>query len=433
MKWGFLENNQVLKNLKNDIQSLVRQGVIDEKTAQRIKNHYDNQKTDSGNRILMVFGVLAACLIGLGVILIIGHNWDKLNNGLKTAIAFLPLLLSQGLCFFAVRHKKDSPVWREACAILLFFGVGACMAMVSQIYHLQGEISSFLLTWMLLSLPIFYLLPSRVVAMFYFIGISQAVPIMDKANAFWSIGAFPWAYFMMFGLGFPYYLHNIKKLPNSNFSLFLNWTVALSALFMVVKNEFHYVESISLTLIMMMAIYYGIGRLSFFKDHKLRTNSFLIIGSVGTVLILFLASFGEIWNRTSLDIDLVKMGSLGLVALGLLVWNLVKKNIPINSILPFAFIIYFFTFADLNSIGPITVNLLLLGIGLEYLYRGHQSGRLTYYNYGLGIIAITIIARFLEWDLSFVIRGICFVILGLLFFIANFFLVKRKNKGGGTD
>ena len=417
-----------MKPLKNHLNELVSQNVIDEPTAIRISKYYDKQQHNTSNRILMAFGVLAAFLIGLGIILIIGHNWDILGRGLKTILAFLPLLIAQGLCYYAIKYKTNSAVWRESCSVLLFFGLGACMAMVSQIYNLQGSLSQFLLTWMALSLPIIYLLPSKAAAIFYFIGVSSAMPEMNHSEALWLLefSAFPWMYLLMFGLGLPFYIHHLKN-KGSNFTHIMNWVVALSFLSLIMKNEIMNGDTITLAFILLMGVYLGIGRLPIFKNQKLRANSFVIIGSLGTFFILYISSFDDFWQGDFEQLYLLKIILLTISALALLIWNLAKANISPRAILPYVFLIYYFIFSTTNYFGVAMINLLLLGIGLEYIWRGHKVNRISFFNYGLSIISITAISRFLEWDLDFLFRGLCFISLGLLFFVANYFLIKRKN------
>ncbi|MFT6335528.1 MAG: putative membrane protein [Saprospiraceae bacterium] len=65
-------------SLINDIEKLIGEGIISEETANRIKNYYKSKEVKSSNRLLVIFGVLGAFLIGLGIILILAHNWDQL-------------------------------------------------------------------------------------------------------------------------------------------------------------------------------------------------------------------------------------------------------------------------------------------------------------------------------------------------------------------
>ena len=59
-------------------------------TGDKISNYYKKQP-ENPNRLLLAFGILAAILIGLGIILIMAHNWENLSVQAKTGAAFLPL------------------------------------------------------------------------------------------------------------------------------------------------------------------------------------------------------------------------------------------------------------------------------------------------------------------------------------------------------
>jgi len=98
-----------MSKIKVDIDQLKREGVIDEATADRILGFYTNEKDpSSGNRLFLIFGVFGALMIGLGIILIIAHNWEQLSRLQKTIIAFIPMLLSQLACWYTLFKKSDS-------------------------------------------------------------------------------------------------------------------------------------------------------------------------------------------------------------------------------------------------------------------------------------------------------------------------------------
>ena len=63
------------KSVLKDLNELIEAGVINEETAQRIRSHYDGGKSgDSTNRQLIIYSVLGAILVGLGLLLVISHN-----------------------------------------------------------------------------------------------------------------------------------------------------------------------------------------------------------------------------------------------------------------------------------------------------------------------------------------------------------------------
>ena len=116
--------------------------------------------------------VLGATLVGLGTILIIAHNWDDLGRTVKTVFAFIPLLAAQLACWFALYRKPEKIAWRESASVFLVLSVGACMAMVSQIFNLGGELSDFLLVWIAVCIPVVYVMNSGMAAVLSVAGIT---------------------------------------------------------------------------------------------------------------------------------------------------------------------------------------------------------------------------------------------------------------------
>ena len=143
-------------DLLKELPELVKAKVISEETADRIRAYYRKDENSGTNRLFIVFGILGAILVGLGIILIVANNWDEFSRSFKTIIAFAPLILGQMVCGWVLVKKSASTAWREGSAAFLFFAGGACIALVGQIYHIPGDTRAFMMTWMLLSLPLVY-------------------------------------------------------------------------------------------------------------------------------------------------------------------------------------------------------------------------------------------------------------------------------------
>ena len=79
-------------------------------------------------------------------------------------------------------------------------------------------------------------------------------------------------------------------------------------------------------------------------------------------------------------------------------------------------------------IGMILSNLFVLAIGVFYIYRGNELNRLGILNLGMLTLSILIICRFFDLELSFVTRGILFVLVGIGFFVTNYQLIKRRER-----
>ena len=73
------------------------------------------------------------------------------------------------------------------------------------------------------------------------------------------------------------------------------------------------------------------------------------------------------------------------------------------------------------------VNILIFGVGVLIAREGAKRDHLGVLNYGLLTIATLVVCRFFDDDLSFVIRGIMFVSVGVGCFTANYMLLKKRK------
>ena len=155
-----------------DLEDLVENQVVSKEVADNIQAYYQGKKTLPQKRLFIVFGILGAILVGLGINLIIAHNWDNFSRPVKSFFAFLPLIIGQLACVYTILKNYDSTAWREGSAAFLFFAVGASISLVSQIYNIPGDLSDFLFIWMLLVLPLVYVMKSSISSLLYIAGIT---------------------------------------------------------------------------------------------------------------------------------------------------------------------------------------------------------------------------------------------------------------------
>ena len=147
---------------QNEIQLLLDNKVITQDIAERINSFYASKNENKTSRLFTIFGVLGSLLVGLGIILILAHNWDNFSKSVKTTFSFLPLIIGQAFVGYSI-FKTKSVTWREASGTFLFFAVGASIALIGQVYNIPSNLSGFLLTWTLVSIPVIYLLRSNAV------------------------------------------------------------------------------------------------------------------------------------------------------------------------------------------------------------------------------------------------------------------------------
>ena len=113
--------------LERDLHELIEAKVIDKQTAGNIQQYYLDKKAAS-NLLFIIFGVIGAMLIGLGVILLVAHNWDTMSNAGKAAVGFLPLIILQVICAYIIYEKFDKDSWRESATVLMMLLLVFCLA-----------------------------------------------------------------------------------------------------------------------------------------------------------------------------------------------------------------------------------------------------------------------------------------------------------------
>jgi uncharacterized membrane protein len=93
-----------------------------------------------------VISVLAAVLIILGVITFVSANWQEIPRIWRLAMIVVTVSATYGLAFAAFRASAD---YLAHAAILVGVGAfGAGIMLISQMYHISGDTSAFLMTWM---------------------------------------------------------------------------------------------------------------------------------------------------------------------------------------------------------------------------------------------------------------------------------------------
>ncbi len=421
--------------LQKDLKELVEAEVISEGIATRIDDFYRNRGAQSGNKLFIAFGLFGAILVGLGLILIIAHNWDKLSLAVKTMLAFLPVIGSQLLCAFSMVRRKGSAAWKESSATLLILSLGASMAMLSQIYQIPGHLDSFLLTWILLSLPVIYIVHSSMASLLCLIGITAYACEIGYWSHPVAESYLCWA---LLACIIPYYILLWQKTPRSNFTKFHHWFLPGSIVVMLGTIAYQVEEWMFVAYVALFGILYLVGHLRPLARETYVNNGYLVMGFFGTIITLLILSFHWFWENLEghqlIWYELVSSREflasvlLTLIASSLLYILRVQNKEVRFKLLLVVFLIFpgIFMLGYATSLAAVLVNLLLLAIGVSTVRTGALTDHLGVLNLGMMVITALIICRFFDTDISFVMRGILFVCVGIGFFMANHLMLRKR-------
>ena len=414
-----------------EIRELVDANILTKDQEQRILDFYSTNKSASSNRLFIVFGILGALLAGLGIILILAHNWDQFTRPLKTVIAFLPLLAAQVCCLFVVLKKHGDTAWSESSAVLLILAFGAAIALISQIYHIPGDFGYFLRIWIWVSIPLIYILRSSMAALLCVTGITVYAlhQSIDNGN--------PYLYWVFLLCVLPHYFYLIGKNIQRNFLNFLHWMIPASIAIALATVSDQYEEYMVIGFMSLFSLYLFFGDYLQQKGTPIRSMGYLIIGFTGTIVILLILSYNSFfthteqssWSTLIWQPEILVSLIITLVTVIALTVNRKRSANPIIQLLKPVFLVFIplFFLAMYSPAGVFLINVLIVLIGIRIILLGYRADHLGYLNIGLLILVLLSLCRFFDTGISFIIRGILFLSAGTGFFLMNYRMLKNRK------
>jgi len=430
-------NTKHVQWLQEELPALVREGVLPEETAEKLRQHYGPMVKADGRRLMvLLFGILGAVLIGGGIILLLAHNWEELTRPMRAAISFAPLLGALGLAAWVMVARNESTAWREGAAAYWALSIGTTISLIAQTYNIGGEFGGFMLTWTLLGLPIVYLLRSSVTTALYWVGVTTWA-----VHARLSSGIELWLWPML-ALGMPH-LWRIGRDDRCHPRVtWLLWVLAIcvsigtgASLTDELGNGWMLIYTSPFTVMWLS------GRQWFDGARRPPLQS---IGAAGMLVLAVMLSFRAPWK------DLTWHSQVRTIETPLFGWRLAvaalwpvaavclwgtalrRRDIPgaVAGLMPVLAAIGFALggFEMRNIVMPLVFDAFLLAVGLAVIITGVRERRLGITNAGMLVLSTLIIARFFDSDLDFVVRGLVFVVVGLGFLTTNLWLVKGMKE-----
>ena len=423
---------------KRQIQKLVDAGIIDASKGEEIERFFQLEEGKKPNRLFVIFAIIGALLVGLGLIAIVASNWEHFSKNLKTVFAFLPLITAQGLCFFTLLKQSNSRTWREGNAILLLFALGAGIVLLSEMYHHTPSPKEYLFVWILLSIPIVYLMQASMASLLCYLGI--AFFSTEFSNA--PLGLESYFFILFFIALIPFYYQLIKKSPNGNFTTFHHIVFPISLLFCLANLIDQHHGVLALLIILLSSIAIMGSHFSIFKStDRTQNKSLKLLGSFGLTASIFFYTFYDFWrNRRFFDhgqMDFYQSHAFIILIIFTIIATITfvmlrKKNIsvsPLIYIFPVA-IISFFIGIYLPVVGVVLFNVLAILIGLHFIKEGNAKNHLLSLNIGMLIFALVIGFRFMDIDMNVAWKGLVFIFLGIGFFLTNFYMLRKRKTSG---
>jgi hypothetical protein len=431
-----------------ELPELVASGVLTPEAAAALERHYAAQPPEEPRRTgFILSAILGSLLVGAGIILLVAHNWDFLSRPIRCAIAFAPLVVSQALAIFVLLRRSESAPWRESAAILNVAAIGTAIALVSQTYQIQGDFARFILVWMLLAIPVVYLLRTSAGLAAYFIGTMVWV-LSSKTGVFFGVRPNNlWVWPLIF-LGLPAFVELVRRNRNGYGMLLASASLALATIFALTRTDQIGAHSFwTCSFAAFWSVLYLVG-VSFFKDwRRTHAHPFVPVAWIYILSLTIFLSFKDSWrtNQWQTAVDSVPRHYPDALAVGIqIAWVLAalllgactfwkefrtRVNLAPAALAPVVLVAWGIAKRTKNPLLPsLLLNLFGLVLGLFTLIRGVRAGRIYEANLGMLIIAALAVARFFDSDFEFVVRGIAFIAIGLGFLVTNLIVFKRRAR-----
>ncbi len=436
-----MSRKQNIRWLLSELPGLVSKGILPADSADRLRLHYGEAGAQASRRLAIVlFSVIGAVLVGGGIVLLLAHNWDQFSRAMRAMLAYLPMVLGQLAVAWTLSRKNAGVGVREATGAFLTLTVGACVAIVSQLYHISDDFGAFMLTWMLLIVPLMYVLDAVVPFLIYLAGITAWVggrhAMNEHSAGLWLLAA----------LVVPFARQVLSQNRRGPRASLLLWGVAIASCIVTGMTLEKVLPGLWIIVYAgLLSFFYFAGARWFDEEASVWENPLSVVGYVGTVLYSLLLSNSWPWHE--IGWDYYRCGwnyhpwagicdyalALGLTAGALLLalravrsgqsWRIQFAMMPVAAVLGYALV----AFTDEPLAGSALFSLYLLVLSIATLVRGFRESKQGVVNGGLLMLTLLVVNRFFDTDFGLVTRGVVFILLGIGFFVANIVLVRRKG------
>ncbi|MFL2627868.1 MAG: DUF2157 domain-containing protein [Dehalococcoidia bacterium] len=388
-----------LDRIKKDLKVFVQQGIITNGQEDSILQYYGVTKDilDKGNsysRLIIILSTLGAALVGLGVVLLIGANWNSIPHLLKIIMSVLSVILANYIGYWL----KYKTIYKRIGASIFFlaaFLFSGSVFLIGQMYHIRSD-NFDILFWILLGvLPVAYIIDSK--ALFR---LSMGIVIFWPG---WKLATlltdddpqFIFSFYVLYGVLI--YLIGFLHSKTANFKIFTNTLIFVGS---------------SVTL----AVSYILTMDGIWNEWESGINYFpnIIPIVVLTALILVIQSSKYLLSNFEFSPKLLFVESFVLSYLVLLSWFLFFTT-KIND----EFILFFIL---------VVFNLIFLALSLTITYVGITLKRYSLVNLGLFASILFIFTKYFDLFMGMIDTGLFFAITGLLLLLGgvSFERIRRR-------
>ena len=152
--------------LEREVREWAEERIITPQQGGAILSRYAGEaalRQQWGMRAFVALCGVAAVMFAVGVILLVGRNWEELSREVRTGMIFGVMVAA--FAASSVSYGMGRTVMGEVAALLGVLLLGAGIWLVAQVYHIEAHYPDGFLWWMVGALVGAWLLKSRLCAM----------------------------------------------------------------------------------------------------------------------------------------------------------------------------------------------------------------------------------------------------------------------------
>ena len=121
---------------------------------------------------------------------------------------------------------------------------------------------------------------------------------------------------------------------------------------------------------------------------------------------------------------------LGILASLLLIRSMRGRTLADLKMMEIAWLLFLaiFVLGLFTSVAVLLVNLFVFAAAVMMIREGSRMSHLGVLNSGMVVVALLVACRSFDTDLTFVVKGILFVLVGIGFFVTNWLTLKKRNQ-----
>ena len=424
--------------LHAELPVLVERGILTADAAEALRRHYGppDRVGVAGRLGQILLASIGALLVGGGIILILAHNWEDLGRPARAALALGTLVAAQGLAIYAATRRDSSTAWIESTSALLVAAIGAAIALVGQTYNVGGSFEDLMFGWLWLAMPIPYLTGSTLAA----VGIWALLIVRATGHTWLGTGPDVWALILAAA---PFVVMRARRYPESWATALLTVVAAFSTFVVGTILTFNQdwdglwaLFDVTFAAALVAAVSWPIGSESAGWRRRLAHPVWFTL-----IVLAAILSFDEVWDGvysitgdlrhvTVIMVPIVALGCAGLAtAVAIVLAQSGRLAAAVGSSAALLIVIgHVLALVGANEAGWMLFNVWLLAAGVALLADGVRVMELGTVNRGLAAVAAFMVARFFDTELSFLLRGVAFVTLGLACLAMNLWLIRGARR-----